>query len=171
MKTQTGLKIGTQTGSVINWMMSANATLPVVGKGATVLSWTDRHAYEVVEVSEDMNTVIIKACIAKALQCNAYTEDQKWDYSELSQNSETLVWKNNKWMKKIQTIEFDNKYYAEYELAIVSEGISARERMLAPLFSEGGLLMLVEGKTKLKTKYSPVSIIFGHKEEYCDPSF
>lgn len=171
MKTQKGLKIGTQTGSVINWMMSANATLPEVGKGATILSWTDRHAYEVVSVSDDCNTVEIKRCLVKALKCNAFTEDQEWDYSKLSEHTETIVWRNEKWQKKSHVIEFDKKYYTEFEEASKTDHKNARREMLDILFDENGDIMLIEGKTKLRTKYSPVSILFGHKEEYCDPCF
>ena len=45
-------KIGI-AGSFINQMMSNNSTLPEVGKEATVMHYTDRSCYEVIEVSKD----------------------------------------------------------------------------------------------------------------------
>lgn len=49
------MKLGTQTGSVINNLHS-RATIgqptPVVGMGATLLGWTDRHPATLVEVTE-----------------------------------------------------------------------------------------------------------------------
>jgi hypothetical protein len=45
------LKLGTQTGSVMNHLMSAGSGLePEVGMGATLLHWTDRAAATVVEI-------------------------------------------------------------------------------------------------------------------------
>ena len=47
------LKLGTETGSLTNHLMSRmtiGAPEPVVGMGATLLSWTDRNAATVVEV-------------------------------------------------------------------------------------------------------------------------
>lgn len=51
---------GKTTGSLFNHLMGNNATLPEVGKGATILHWTDRSAYEVVEVSESRMECIIQ---------------------------------------------------------------------------------------------------------------
>jgi hypothetical protein len=49
------MKIGTQTNSVINNLysrMTVGAPAPVVGMAATTLSWTDRYAATVTEVTE-----------------------------------------------------------------------------------------------------------------------
>ena len=53
-------KVGKTTGSLSNYLMGNNATLPEVGKGATILHWTDRSAYEVIEVSENKMECIIQ---------------------------------------------------------------------------------------------------------------
>lgn len=45
--------------------MSNNASLPVVGKGATQLHYSDRSCYEVIEVSKDGKTVILEYLEAK----------------------------------------------------------------------------------------------------------
>jgi len=42
-------KIGV-AGGFINQMMGNNSSIPVVGKGCTILHYSDRSAYEVIEV-------------------------------------------------------------------------------------------------------------------------
>jgi hypothetical protein len=54
------MKLGSQTASPINWIMSNNNTTPKVGQGMTRLFWTDRYAYEVLWVSKDAKRVIVK---------------------------------------------------------------------------------------------------------------
>jgi hypothetical protein len=49
------MKLGTQTNSLVNHLysrMTVGALKPVVGMAATTLSWTDRHAATVTEVTE-----------------------------------------------------------------------------------------------------------------------
>ena len=49
------MKLGTQTNSGVNHLysrMTVGAPKPVVGMAATTLSWTDRHAATVTEVTE-----------------------------------------------------------------------------------------------------------------------
>jgi hypothetical protein len=49
------MNIGTQTNSVVNHLysrMTIGAPAPVVGMGATKLSWTDRHAATVTKVTK-----------------------------------------------------------------------------------------------------------------------
>ncbi len=46
------MKLGTQTGSMTNHLMSNVKSMePMVGMGATVLMWTDRHACTIIEVN------------------------------------------------------------------------------------------------------------------------
>jgi hypothetical protein len=54
------MKLGSQTGSLINHMYSRGVIgqpTPVVGMGCTELLWTDRHAGTIVEVVEDKGAV------------------------------------------------------------------------------------------------------------------
>lgn len=49
------MNIGTQTSSLVNHLysrMTVNAPAPTVGMAATALSWSDRHAATVTEVTE-----------------------------------------------------------------------------------------------------------------------
>lgn len=50
------MRLGTETGSVINHLMARGTRgepEPTVGMGATLLSWTDRHAGTIVAVEKD----------------------------------------------------------------------------------------------------------------------
>lgn len=48
------MKIGSETASTANWLMSNNNTYPEVGKDCTLLMWTDRLSYKVLDqVGED----------------------------------------------------------------------------------------------------------------------
>lgn len=41
------MKLGKETGNVMNWLMSGNATMPEAGKDGTELCWTDRRSFKV----------------------------------------------------------------------------------------------------------------------------
>lgn len=82
------MRLGTETGSLVNHLLSTstNTTKPVVGMGVTLLSWTDRrpgtiravreltskaYRYEI-EVTEDD---------AKRIDNNGMSESQEYEYS------------------------------------------------------------------------------------------
>src|SRR3989339_659162 len=71
------MKAGKETGSLTNHIMGRNATLPKVGEGATILHWTDRSAYEVMEVSKNYKTVVIQKYEAwrKRIKTIEYTNE------------------------------------------------------------------------------------------------
>jgi hypothetical protein len=82
----TMLKTGTQTGSLQNHLysrMTKGQPEPVVGMGATILSYTDRHAATISKVFQDGK----KLCIAvqrddvRRVDSNGLSEDQKYIYS------------------------------------------------------------------------------------------
>jgi len=72
------MKLGTDTGSFFNYLMGNSMTVPEVGKGATVLHWTDRSAYFVNQVSEDGKEVIIER--ANAIRTDNYGMSDSQDY-------------------------------------------------------------------------------------------
>jgi hypothetical protein len=87
------MKLGTQTNSVMNHLMS-RATLgqpePVVGMGATLLGWTDRHAGTIVEVLPQKNGgVIVKVQYdtAKVVAGSTMSEDQTWEFERNPQGA------------------------------------------------------------------------------------
>lgn len=94
------MKLGTETGSFFNYLMANSMSTPEVGKGATVLHWTDRSAYFVNEVSNDGKTVVIER--AKAVRTDDYgmSEAQSYKY-ERDENAqpETIKFTYGKWRR------------------------------------------------------------------------
>lgn len=157
--TQKKLKPGVETGSFVNMMMSQNSTLPEVGKGATVLHWTDRSAYEVMAVSEDKKRVVVQQYHPKRIDGNGMSDSQEYEYKELNGFNEVVVWKWGAWRWEKEVIRFVNPptgYSKEHEKYYDQET---------------GRLRLIEGVTKKVKEYSKVSILWGVKREYYDFTF
>lgn len=75
-------KLGTQTGSLINHIMSGSAMpTPEVGMGATILSWSDRHAATITEVSKSGKRIGVVEDIATRTDNNGMSDSQSYDYS------------------------------------------------------------------------------------------
>ncbi len=71
----------TETGSLINYLQGNTANnAPVVGEGATYLSWSDRHAYTVVSVSEDGLTCEIVRDNAIRVDSRGMSDAQNYTY-------------------------------------------------------------------------------------------
>ena len=78
------MKLGTQTGSLVNHIYSRSAgATPEVGIGATMLSWSDRHAGTVIEVFTKgaYEYVTIQADNYKRIDNNGYSESQSYEYT------------------------------------------------------------------------------------------
>lgn len=76
------LKLGTETGSFTNFVLSAgDGPIPVVGMGATILGWTDRHACTIIEVSKSGKTIKIQQDTAIRTDKNGMSDCQSYDYS------------------------------------------------------------------------------------------
>lgn len=50
------MKLGTETGNVMNWMMSGSTSMPEAGKDGTELCWTDRRSFKVLTYDEKTKT-------------------------------------------------------------------------------------------------------------------
>lgn len=74
------LKAGTETGSLVNHVLSGSGTAPKVGDGATILMWTDRHAGTVVKVSPSGKTVTVREDTATRIDSNGMSESQVYEY-------------------------------------------------------------------------------------------
>jgi hypothetical protein len=96
MKKQS-LKLGTETGSFFNYLMGNTQSLPEVGKGATILYWSDRDAYEVLNVSADRRRVLIQAYKVKRIDNLGMSDQQEYAYDELAGIPEWIVFKYNSW--------------------------------------------------------------------------
>jgi hypothetical protein len=95
------MKLGTETGSVVNWIMSGDVAKPEVGKGATVLGWTDRYAYEVDSVSADGKSCVVYELDAKRADSNGRSECQTYEFSKPENPYfQNLVYRYNAWRRK-----------------------------------------------------------------------
>jgi hypothetical protein len=70
------MKLGKDTASVSNWILSSASKLPVVGEGATELQWTDRRAYEVLSVSNNG-----RECVIEQLECRFGSDGYPVEYT------------------------------------------------------------------------------------------
>lgn len=74
------LKAGTETGSLVNHIMSrASSPAPVVGMGCTILCWTDRRAATIVNVTPKQ--IHVKRDIATRADGNGMSESQTYTYA------------------------------------------------------------------------------------------
>ena len=177
-------KVGV-AGSFQNQIMGNNATEPKVGEGATILHYSDRSAFEVVEVSDNGNTCVIRPMDCKFIGCGY--GDERYEYnSNPDAYTVTLKWHKGKWCKVQKTIEpikadfrrwlkeneWDWYKGLEAQHGLTIEDITYDEN--DPEYNHYSAFYqykLVDGVTKEYTNYSPVSIIFGVMEKYRDPSF
>lgn len=154
----TALKLGIETASLVNHLMSGCSKTPKVGEGATILRWTDREAFEVIEVSKDEKRVVIQRYRPKRIDKNGMGEDQHYEYKELLDDKLELVFKWGAWRIKSTIVDFEKGY--EYSRDDDNE-----------LFDEKSRLKIVEGKTRYATSYSKVNIAWGVKDHYYDYTF
>jgi hypothetical protein len=176
------------TGSILNWMYANNSTAPVVGEGATILLYSDRHAYEVVQVMEDGMSCLIQRC--KATRTDSYGMSEMQDYKyELNPNApiKHLVFKQFKrngevtmrYQEEHSRIDFTPAYWKRLQ-AESGKTFPSREDIKQHLgedvynmIFEVGVqqpVAVVKGVTKEYRIACPVEIIFGVRDEHYDYS-
>ncbi|OFY43999.1 MAG: hypothetical protein A2X18_07675 [Bacteroidetes bacterium GWF2_40_14] len=165
------MKAGKETGSLTNHIMGRNATLPKVGEGATILHWTDRSAYEVMEVSKDYKTVVIQKYEPERIDNNGMSESQEYKYEKLNGCNEEIVWKYGAWRKIIKTIEYTNETFELIVKGRKDGTYNDKCDLFKEIHDENGEFRFVAGKTIVRTKFSKVNIVFGIRQEYYDYSF
>ena len=96
----TTMKIGKDTASVSNWIISSDTNQPEVGKGMTELRWTDRTPWEVVYTSPNNKEVHVVR-YETTYKTNAYD-----GYLELKglipQTHTVLKYRNGAWKRKTE---------------------------------------------------------------------
>jgi hypothetical protein len=170
----------TQSGSFVNNLLGNNDSQPVVGELATVLLYSDRHVYEVTEVSEDGKTCKIRRMKARRSNGNDMSEMQSYSYQSMPGAPETtLVWRAGRngatgyWAQLNQTVQFTKDIQqrakelgAPFYHTLLTE--EQKEQVYAGHYMPANV---VEGITYLKKSYQRTSIIFGRADEYFDWSF
>lgn len=87
------MKAGTETGSLVNHLMSGSTSpAPVLGMGATVLQWTDRQAATVVSIAVDGRSILTRDDIAIRTDANGMSDAQSYTY-ERDENGCERRWK------------------------------------------------------------------------------
>lgn len=167
-------------GSFINQMMGNNDILPEVGKGATLLHYTDRTCYEVIEVSKDFKTVKLEALDAridpeylKSLNGADCIGHQNWILEPTGRFS-TVVWRHGAWRSKVEVVKFTKEFIAKAEQA--NNGMAlykslTPEQHKAIYGDDIRPQNVLEGITEKRFEYNKLNLIFGRKDYYYDWSF
>ena len=173
-------KVGV-SGGFINQMMGNNSSIPIVGEGATILMYSDREAYQVIEVSDDGLSCVIQQMNTKHLG-KSYG-DERYEYSDNPKGyTMNIEWNARKscWGEVTYSVDIikslAKKYYKEYgygwtnillaEHSLTYDDIIDGEKM--------GMLTkhkLIEGLTKKYKNFNKISVIFGVMDKYRNPHF
>ena len=176
MKTKQNIKKQTRkvgvAGCLHNQIMGNNSSIPKVGEGATILHYSDRSAYEVLDVSEDGNS-----CVIRQMKCKFIGDsygDERYEYlSNNEAQKSTLEWNEKKkcWGSvsyHVQIIKsLQKKYYEKHGYKWIDIFLSDYSLTRDDLSEK----KLIKGITKQYKEFNEVSIIFGVMEKYRDPHF
>lgn len=156
-------KVGV-AGSFFNQLMSNNSSVPVVGKGATEMLYSDRHCYEVLEVSEDGKTVKMEVLDAEWDNTKPGGQGhQNWILKPTGRFV-TVQWRNNAWKVRSQKVMFTESYAST--LGAKFHGSEDYKKCF-----QDGEMIVVDGITELKTEWHKINILFGEKNYYYDWEF
>ena len=158
-------------------MMGNNSTTPKVGEGATILMYSDRNAYEVIEVSDCGNSCVIREMDTHFIG-QSYGDERYTYTSNAENNTMDLEWnsKRGQWEQFWTSIEIIKslakkleKEYGWNWVDFLPNGVQHKDLLEK---NDHGIYQykLVEGLTKKYKCTSKVSIIFGVMEEYRDPT-
>ncbi len=91
-------------GSLTNHLVgtSKQPVIPEVGMGATMLCWTDRHAFTIIAVRKGGAEIDVQGDIATRIDSNGFSDAQKYAYTA-DPNGEThtvTLRKNGVWVTK-----------------------------------------------------------------------
>lgn len=154
------VKLTRNTGSLVNYLMGNNSSVPEVGKGATLLHYTDRSAFEVVSVSPDGKRVTLQGCKAIRVDTNGMSDAQEYRY-ELGDSQFDVVWRNGAWRREIVEV-----WYTDAALELHWDVL--KSLCIDPVTEKR---KIVDGLTFIKKSYPKVNILFGVKQAYHDYSF
>lgn len=162
------MKLGTETGSFTNHILSSVANGPVVGEGATILLWSDRRAFEVTWVSDDMRKCKIQRYKVKRTDNLGMSDCQTYKYDELEGDEMELVFYRGSWRSMGREIRFVKGLIDDYK-----SSREAHELYVSKGGQYNGAFPCteIEGVTKEHKTYSKMNIIFGVKDEHFDYSF
>ncbi len=170
-------KVGV-AGSFINQIMGNNNTAPIVGQWATQLHYTDRTVLKVVEVSEDGKIAKLEYYQTSADKSvgNLPHGHQCWKHEPTGQ-FKTIQYRKDKWVtigrEIVFTKEFAVSIEEKYNSPCIGVMLSKHEPELCANIYAGDIRPqnIVDGITKEKKTYTPISIIFNACDYHYDWSF
>ena len=112
-KTYKEMRLYSETGSLMNHMMSSSSRQPKVGEGATLLGWTDRKAYEVISVSKDGKEVVLQRYSPRRADDRGMTDAQEYIYDTLIESYLTLRFRYGRWYEKYEGEEGEKPFYCK----------------------------------------------------------
>lgn len=133
-----------------------------VGTRATIYMYSDRHAYEVIEVKE--KEIVIRKLDAVRVDDNGMSDDQHYEYKSNEKNPKmTLVNKNGAWREVyiFNIKNFDNTQ-ENMKSFYIARALSNLTEKQVEKFNAGLDVKKLGGK---------VNISFGIADEYYDFSF
>jgi len=151
--------------------MSHNSSVPEVGKGATLLFYSDRHAYEVIEVDEKKKMAIIQRYAPTRLDKLGMSDSQDYEYKDLTDEKITLYYKWGSWKQKHNVVRFTNEAMKNY--GVFGKKLHEAYKNAGGEYDDRRCFIssVIPGLTKMTTEWSTINIIFGEKIEYYDYSF
>jgi hypothetical protein len=157
-----------QTGSLMNWMMSSNSSIPEVGKGATELHYSDRTPYEVLEVANGGKSALIRQYDHKASRIMQMGE-QEWELIPNENNPTYWVhWKWNAWRTKSELWYKTDKFWEDFE---TNKQSMEQEQLKIWLESIDNKKKDFPEYYEFHTEWNVKKLLFGHAEYYYDWSF
>lgn len=166
---QTINKYKKETGSFINLMMGNNASIPVVGEGATELLWTDRHTYKVIEFDEAKKMCKIQRYEPERIDNYGMSV---YKYEKLTEEVKTLVYRNRAWRQKCRSIRYRKDWMDKQPKGTYFFAKNLTPEQHQEIYGcEMHPQNVVEGITEEYFTFPKINIIFGVLDEYYDFSF
>ena len=165
---QKGKRIGA-AGGFFNQLMSHNSSVPVVGEGATELMYSDRHAYEVLEVNEAKKSCVIQRYNPKRTDNLGMSDSQDYEYKELEGPKITLVYRWGGWKRVGSQVRFTDE--AREHFGEFGPKLHEAYKDAGGKYNDAFICTEIPNLTKRHKTYDPINIIFGVKREYYDFSF
>lgn len=175
-------KIGV-AGGFYNQVMGNNTTIPKVGEGATILHYSDRDAYEVIEVSKDGNACVIRK-MDTTFVGSGYGDEQYTYHSNENNYTRNIEWNEKKqcWGEVGTKVEIIKALYKKYDkefginaidMILKDNGIESYQHLYDDPNADNfyNQKKVIDGVTKAYKTFHKVSIIFGQMSQYRDPSF
>jgi len=89
------MKLGNETGSLMNHVFSGYNDEPAVGMGATILMWSDRSPATIIEVNQKKRYIVIQEDNAKRVDSNGMSESQQYEFVR-NEKGITRIFRKNK---------------------------------------------------------------------------